>query len=104
MQNEMNAKIPATVVTGFLGAGKTTLIRNLLNSANGRKIALVINEFGDMGVDAPLAEGVAQALSGTRLMGQDQNTGGLGGCCGQVKRHGDGCEIDRPVLFCVCPR
>lgn len=44
-------KIPATVVTGFLGAGKTTLIRNLIEQANGRKIALIVNEFGDIGVD-----------------------------------------------------
>jgi cobalamin biosynthesis protein CobW len=44
-------KIPATVVTGFLGAGKTTLIRNLITQANGRKIALIVNEFGDIGVD-----------------------------------------------------
>ncbi|MGI9401117.1 MAG: cobalamin biosynthesis protein CobW [Rhizobiaceae bacterium] len=57
MQNESSVKIPATVVTGFLGAGKTTLIRNLLNSANGRKIALIINEFGDMGVDGDLLKG-----------------------------------------------
>jgi cobalamin biosynthesis protein CobW len=45
------AKIPTTVVTGFLGAGKTTLIRNLLENANGRRIALIINEFGDIGID-----------------------------------------------------
>ncbi|MGI9407767.1 MAG: cobalamin biosynthesis protein CobW [Hyphomicrobiaceae bacterium] len=44
-------KIPATVVTGFLGAGKTTLIRNLIQQANGRRIALIVNEFGDIGVD-----------------------------------------------------
>lgn len=44
-------KIPATVVTGFLGAGKTTLIRHLMEQANGRRIALIINEFGDLGVD-----------------------------------------------------
>jgi cobalamin biosynthesis protein CobW len=47
----MPAKIPATVVTGFLGSGKTTLIRHLLENAGGRRIALVINEFGDLGVD-----------------------------------------------------
>ncbi|MEO0749478.1 MAG: cobalamin biosynthesis protein CobW, partial [Pseudomonadota bacterium] len=47
----MPAKIPATVVTGFLGAGKTTLIRHMLENANGKRIALIINEFGDLGVD-----------------------------------------------------
>lgn len=50
----MAAKIPVTVVTGFLGAGKTTLIRHLLSEAGGRRIALVINEFGDLGVDGDL--------------------------------------------------
>jgi cobalamin biosynthesis protein CobW len=50
-------KIPATVITGFLGAGKTTLIRNLLEQANGRRIALVINEFGDIGVDGDILKG-----------------------------------------------
>jgi len=50
----MPAKIPATVITGFLGAGKTTLIRHMLSNAEGRKIALIINEFGDLGVDGDL--------------------------------------------------
>lgn len=44
-------KIPATVITGFLGAGKTTLVRHLMEQANGKRIALIINEFGDLGVD-----------------------------------------------------
>ena len=48
----MNAgKIPATIVTGFLGAGKTTLIRHLLENPGGRRIALIVNEFGDVGFD-----------------------------------------------------
>ena len=47
-------KIPATVITGFLGAGKTTLIRNMLENAQGRRIALIINEFGDVGVDGEI--------------------------------------------------
>ena len=50
-------KIPATVVTGFLGAGKTTMIRNLIEQANGKKLALVINEFGDLAVDGELLKG-----------------------------------------------
>lgn len=53
----MRTKIPATVVTGFLGAGKTTLIQNLLRNANGRRLALIINEFGEMGVDGELVKG-----------------------------------------------
>src|SRR6201988_4553956 len=53
----MNGKIPATVVTGFLGAGKTTLIQNLLRNANGRRLALIINEFGETGVDGELVKG-----------------------------------------------
>ncbi|RMF06706.1 MAG: cobalamin biosynthesis protein CobW [Alphaproteobacteria bacterium] len=56
-----DAKIPATVVTGFLGAGKTTLIRNLLRTANGRRIALIVNEFGDVGVDGELLKGCGDA-------------------------------------------
>ena len=50
-------KIPATVITGFLGAGKTTLIRNMLQTANGKRIALIINEFGDIGVDGDVLKG-----------------------------------------------
>ncbi|MEM7652777.1 MAG: cobalamin biosynthesis protein CobW [Pseudomonadota bacterium] len=53
----MAAKIPTTIITGFLGAGKTTLIRNLLAEADGRKIALIINEFGDLGIDAGILKG-----------------------------------------------
>ncbi len=50
----MTARIPATVITGFLGAGKTTLIRHILANAEGRRIALIINEFGDVGVDSEI--------------------------------------------------
>jgi cobalamin biosynthesis protein CobW len=53
----MQAKIPATIVTGFLGAGKTTLIRHMLDNAAGRRIALIINEFGDLGVDGDILKG-----------------------------------------------
>ena len=53
----MAKKIPATVVTGFLGAGKTTLIRHMLQNAQGKRIALIINEFGDLGVDGDILKG-----------------------------------------------
>jgi cobalamin biosynthesis protein CobW len=48
------AKIPVTIVTGFLGSGKTTLIRHVLENAGGRRLALIINEFGDVGVDGAI--------------------------------------------------
>ena len=53
----MAQKIPATVITGFLGAGKTSIIRHLLENANGRRIALIINEFGDVGIDGEILKG-----------------------------------------------
>lgn len=53
----MQAKTPATIITGFLGAGKTTLIRHMLENAGGKRIALIINEFGDLGVDGGILKG-----------------------------------------------
>ena len=55
-------KIPATVITGFLGAGKTTLVRHMLENAKGRRIALIINEFGDIGIDGGILKGCGDAL------------------------------------------
>jgi cobalamin biosynthesis protein CobW len=53
------AKIPVTVVTGFLGSGKTTLIRHLMANANGRKLAVLVNEFGSEGVDGAILKSCA---------------------------------------------
>ncbi|MDN3519539.1 cobalamin biosynthesis protein CobW [Aquisalimonas lutea] len=50
-------KIHATVVTGFLGSGKTTLLANMLRNANGKRIAVIVNEFGEMDMDAELLRG-----------------------------------------------
>ena len=50
------ARIPATVITGFLGAGKTTLIRNIIMQANGKRLALIVNEFGDIGMDGDMLQ------------------------------------------------
>lgn len=47
-------KTPVTIITGFLGAGKTTLIRHVLENAKGRRLALIVNEFGDVGVDGDI--------------------------------------------------
>ncbi|MFG1299858.1 cobalamin biosynthesis protein CobW [Xanthobacter sp. V3C-3] len=51
------ARVPCTIVTGFLGAGKTTLIRHLLENAGGRRLAVIVNEFGDVGIDGEILKG-----------------------------------------------
>ncbi len=53
------AKTPVTIVTGFLGAGKTTLIRHLMANAGGRRLAVLVNEFGTLGVDGDLLKACA---------------------------------------------
>ena len=53
------AKIPVTVVTGFLGAGKTTLIRHLMANPGGRRLAVLVNEFGSQGVDGEILKSCA---------------------------------------------
>jgi cobalamin biosynthesis protein CobW len=54
-------RVPATVITGFLGAGKTSLVRHLLARANGRRLAVVVNEFGELGIDRELLLGCGDA-------------------------------------------
>src|SRR6201996_6661466 len=55
--NGQLARIPCTIVTGFLGAGKTTLIRHVLTNAKGRRLAVIVNEFGDVGIDGEILKG-----------------------------------------------
>ena len=50
-------KVPVTIVTGFLGAGKTTLVRHVMENARGRRLAIIVNEFGDVGVDGEILRG-----------------------------------------------
>src|SRR5215470_281343 len=54
-------RVPCTIVTGFLGAGKTTLIRHVLAHANGRRLAVIVNEFGDVGIDGEILKGCGDA-------------------------------------------
>ncbi len=51
------ARVPCTIVTGFLGAGKTTLIRHVIANAKGRRLAVIVNEFGDVGIDGEILKG-----------------------------------------------
>src|SRR4051812_42869729 len=54
-------RIPATIVTGFLGAGKTSLVRHLLAAASGHRLAVIVNEFGELGIDRDLLLGCGDA-------------------------------------------
>jgi G3E family GTPase len=61
LKRERGARVPVTVVTGFLGAGKTTLIRRFLKSPEGAGTAVIVNEFGAVGIDDALIRDSAEA-------------------------------------------
>ncbi len=64
-------KIPTTIITGFLGSGKTTLLRHLLRHADGRRLAVIVNEFGEVGVDGELLRSCVSDCE------QEQSAGGI---------------------------
>lgn len=54
LQTALTRKIPVTVITGYLGSGKTTLLNHILKGQHGRKVAVIVNEFGEVGIDGQL--------------------------------------------------
>src|SRR5215211_7680309 len=60
--SEAATKIPVTVLTGFLGAGKTTLLNRILSEDHGRRYAVIVNEFGEIGIDGELIVGADEEL------------------------------------------
>ena len=48
---EMRPRIPVTILTGYLGAGKTTLLNRIFTESHGRRYAVIVNEFGEIGID-----------------------------------------------------
>ncbi len=64
------AKLPVTIVTGFLGAGKTTLLRHMLNNAEGRRIAVIVNEFGELGIDGEILKQCSIGCSEEEAVGR----------------------------------
>ena len=62
-KRERGSRLPVTIVTGFLGAGKTTLVRRFLETPEGRGTALVVNEFGSVGIDDALLRSSADEVT-----------------------------------------
>ena len=58
----MSDKIPVTVLTGYLGAGKTTLLNRILTEQHGKKYAVIVNEFGEIGIDNDLVVGADEEV------------------------------------------
>ena len=54
--------LPCVLIGGWLGAGKTTLVNHLLRHADGRRLAVLVNDFGELGIDADLIEGASDEV------------------------------------------
>src|SRR5215472_14069284 len=83
LKRERGGRVPVTVVTGFLGAGKTTLVRHFLGLPEGAGTAVIINEFGETGIDDAL------------LRSSSDNIALLGNGCRALRPPGDAASAGR---------
>lgn len=89
--------IPITIVTGFLGSGKTTLINRILNESNGARIAVIVNEFGALGIDgAILSDGPGRIVELANGCMCCESRGNLVGALGDLAAHAD--SIDAVIV------
>src|SRR6201986_1733277 len=77
MSEVASEKVPVTVLTGYLGAGKTTLLNRILSEPHGKKYAVIVNEFGEIGIDNDLVEttGLADPAPVAQTFFIDENVG-----------------------------
>ncbi|MEM9388733.1 MAG: cobalamin biosynthesis protein CobW [Pseudomonadota bacterium] len=89
-------RIPATIVTGFLGSGKTTLLKNILNCAHGLRVAVIVNEFGELGIDGEILRGCGLGCE------EDDMAGVTGGASAEAgEQRGTLYELANGCLCCT---
>jgi Ni2+-binding GTPase involved in maturation of urease and hydrogenase len=77
-QSTADPRVPVTVLTGFLGSGKTTLLNRILTEQHGLRVAVIENEFGEVGVDQALVIGSEEEIFDPRFRSRgEERMGGL---------------------------
>ena len=66
MENVMNSKLPVTVLSGFLGAGKTTVLSNILNNRENKKVAVIVNDMSEINIDSAIVQNEVSLIAAKR--------------------------------------